>query len=374
MEVQVYCIPLINSFQFGAPLLLQSPGQAHFELFQFNSKWVIGSLNQFNCSSTSSLCNDGGVRPSLTLNLLFFLLLFLLLLLLIIFFLLQVWPILSYSDDPWFTSWCSESIRPVEYIEILEGHWGMCIMDCPFTSLLHHLLFLIQPSLPHSNASKSTMIVLLVGPSVSPRPIHQDIVRMLWYVHYWLSIHCSIPPPSIPPATELTPFGLFHISCNWLTGRLNQFVLFSTFRCEKGTAVCSLLPLNSLLYSSSIPFSSFCVAIPHQSGSDQLRWTHWCGEKILFSVPPQLLRFVDHCSMVGVQRYRGNGPGRSYAEYIFRWLIGTRSTLIWFHLILSLYNQLHTLYFSSCDLTCAVQDVVDPHNCVDPHSWYSDIV
>jgi len=70
----------------------QPSGLTPFEHLQIDSDWLAGMLYRWSSSSTLSRWKGAGVRPRLTLDLLFFLLLILVLLIL----LLQVWPVSNF--------------------------------------------------------------------------------------------------------------------------------------------------------------------------------------------------------------------------------------------------------------------------------------
>jgi len=81
-------------------------------------------------------------------------------------------PFWKFSDQLRFTRSWAQSIRPVEYIQTLQGRWGTCIIDSQFAALLLLLLFLLLQSWPHSNFAKFTLIDSLVGSINSSRRVH----------------------------------------------------------------------------------------------------------------------------------------------------------------------------------------------------------
>jgi len=73
---------------------------------------------------------------------------------------------------------------------------------------------------------------------------------MVAYVHYWLSIRCSTPPPHPhrhPPA-GLTPFDLLQINSDWLTGRLSQLGSSSTLSGWRDAGVRPSLTFDWLFF------------------------------------------------------------------------------------------------------------------------------
>jgi len=58
----------IISSRFAAQLLLQSPGQTPFELFQIDSNWLAAKISRLGSSSISRWCRDAGIHRLLALD------------------------------------------------------------------------------------------------------------------------------------------------------------------------------------------------------------------------------------------------------------------------------------------------------------------
>jgi len=277
-------------------------GLTRFDRLQINSDWLTGRRSRFGSSSTLSQCKDAGLRPSLTFDSLFFLLF---LFLLLIFLLPLVWPVSNFCRSALIDSLvCSidSSLRvhqdlartlgyvhyrlsircstppppppppppagltPFDLLQInsdwLTGRlsrfgssstlsWyknaGVC-SSLTFDSLFFLLLLFLLPQVwPISNFCRSALIDLLVCSIDSSRRAHQELARTLGYVHYWLSIRCSTPPPPAPPAPPapppagLTPFDHLQINSDWLTSRRHRFGWSSTLRWCNDTGVYPIL-------------------------------------------------------------------------------------------------------------------------------------
>ena len=121
------------------------------------------------------------------------------------------------------------------------GHHNLLIL---YTKPYRNHLFYCWIS-SSSKMCKSSSIDSQVGSIDSHCQVHLDAARVLEAVQYWHSICCSTA------SQRLTLFDLLQINSDWLTGRLNQFVLLSTSRWCKDAGIQRSFALNMLLYGSS---------------------------------------------------------------------------------------------------------------------------
>jgi len=171
------------------------------------------------------------------------------------------------------TRWYAQSIHLVEYIKTFQGRWGTSIIDYQIAALLLLLLLLlilILQGWPVSNFCRRTPIDSVVGSIDSSCRVNLDGTWTLGYIHYWLLIGCCTPPPPLPPPPGLTPFELFQINSDWLTGRLNRFRSLSTSsRCTYAGVRSSLTLDSQLFLHQGWPHPNFCrsTTIELQVGS-----------------------------------------------------------------------------------------------------------
>jgi len=162
-------------------------------------------------------------------------------------------PFRTCADQLWLSGWYAQSTCLIKYVKTMQGRWGTSIIDSQFGALLLHLLVLLLVLLlqgwPPSIFCRSSLDDSVLGSINLTRHVHNCSAWTPGYVHYWLTICCSTPPPLLSPP-GLTCFELLLINSDWHAGRLSQFVSSSTSRLDKDAGEHPLLALDSLLYSS----------------------------------------------------------------------------------------------------------------------------